>query len=373
MKTSHSILVAPYAFKGTLTSIEAAEAVAAALMQLQPDLRIIQLPLGDGGSGTLDALVGGSGGEVVVSRSTHADGATKESRWGMLSDGRGVIEAAESIALSGVSADKRHPELLTTAGLGELILNASEMKVTSLLIGLGDTATHDCGLGMASKLGYRFLDDTGEEIEPVGAMLPRLAQIDSSRVHTSLAALDCTVLCDVMNPLLGPDGAALRFASQKGAEPRTVALLEEGSRRFAEVCLRDLGIEVAGLPGAGAAGGLGAGLAAFLGGRLVSGAERVLDVVGFDNKLQECSTVITGEGRVDRKTLLGKGVSQIASRAASAGLRCLIVTGGVEGDLHELEDQLGTTIIVLNESGEDRDSALQAINSTLTTFSGMIE
>jgi glycerate kinase len=225
-----------------------------------------------------------------------------------------------------------------------------------MYVGLGDTATHDCGLGMAYALGFRFYDAGGRELMPVGAMLSRLATVDAAFVPSTIRNLNCTALCDVMNPLLGSDGAALRFASQKGADSTTVMRLEDGGVRFAKIVSRDLGVEVATLAGAGAAGGLGAGLAAFLGARLVSGAETLLDVVGFDSMLQGCHAVITGEGRVDEKTLLGKGVAQVARRAAAHGVHCVIVAGSIEGEKEMLEEKLKATIILLHESRADAES-----------------
>jgi glycerate kinase len=346
------ILIAPYTFKGTMTSSEAADVIAGMIRRLTPHAHLLQLPLGDGGTGTLDALVGGIGGEIRVDRCTQATGTTGKCRWGLLSDGRCVIEAAECIALARVPHDRRSPHRLVTHGLGELVLKALESDVTSMLIGLGDTATHDCGLGMASALGFRFLDRYGNPLSPAGTSLIELDTIDTRQVYQRLPSVHVTALCDVMNMLTGSDGAAMRFARQKGADTRTVELLEEGGHRFARVVERDLGVSVSELPGAGAAGGLGAGLAAFLGADLVSGAEAVLNAVGFEDRLRQCSMVVTGEGRVDGKTLLGKGVAMVARRAAQAGVGCIIVAGGIEGDQQALEEQLNASIVLLDQLSE---------------------
>jgi glycerate kinase len=351
--TLHSILIAPYAFKGTLTAAEAADAIASAIPS-SPGCRL--LPLGDGGAGTLNALVRGIGGEMRLHRCTRAVGDPAECPWGILDDGRAVIEAAGCIALADVPPDERDPSRLTTRGLGELVIEAMAHGCSTIVLGLGDTATHDCALGMASALGYRFLDDRGDPLEPIGASLPNLARIISDDVLPQLRSTSFTLLCDVLNPLLGPDGAALRFASQKGADEATVQMLEAGSRRFATIVERDLGRPVADIPGAGAAGGLGAGAAAFLLATLASGADAVLDAVGFDRLLPEYDLVVTGEGRIDRKTLLGKGTANVARRAARAGVGCVIVTGMVEGDRREFERELGATIIECGGAGSGEPS-----------------
>jgi glycerate kinase len=258
-----------------------------------------------------------------------------------------VIEAAQAIALADVPISDRDPSMLSSFPLGELIVAALDADVSALTIGLGDTATHDCGLGVAAALGYRFLGSDGEELEPVGRSLRRIAHIDRSGARTIPDTVSVLVYCDVLNPLCGPDGAALRFAGQKGAGIDSIEELEEGTGEFAEVIRRDLGIDVATIPGAGAAGGLGAGLAAFCGGRLTGGAEGVLDAVGFDERARNADLVITGEGRLDEKTLLGKGVAHVVRRARRVGTRVLIITGGVEGEVGWWEKELGVKIVEL--------------------------
>lgn len=349
-----SILIAPYGFKGTLSAREVANAVALGIRDVMPDANLYLLPLGDGGAGTLDALITGSGGEYRSALYPDATGLPRQCSWGMLADGTAVIEAARVIALADVPDTLRDPSRLVTTGLGELILHALQASPAALIIGLGDTATHDCGLGIGAALGYRFLDRNGRELVPAGRSLPLLAAIDSSHAHHLPDNIRRTIFCDVINPLLGPDGAALRFASQKGADAGTVELLEKGSGRFAEIVKRDLGKSIADIPGAGAAGGLGAGLAAFLGAELVSGADGVLDAVGFDDLAAAADLIITGEGMLDAKTLLGKGVGRVADRArrqASQVMasRVMIVAGKAEGDSDFWEEKLGAIVV---QSGE---------------------
>lgn len=344
---SRRILIASYPFKGTMTALEAAQRIGSTITELLPGAELEMLPLGDGGSGTLDALVKGTGGRYMTARCHDPFEWVVERSWGVLGDGSGAIEAARCVALADIPEERRNPERLTTRGIGDLIVAAIDAGVRRLLVGLGDTATHDCGLGVGAVLGYEFLNEDGIELPAIGASLEDLHTIvpppDGSRLH----GLDVVALCDVSNMLTGPDGAALRFSGQKGADDEMRNMLEEGSKNFARIVLRDLGVDVSQIPGGGAAGGLGAGLAAFCGATLVGGAEYLLDTIDFDARLRGCDLVVTGEGRVDEKTLLGKGVMQIARRATESGIPCLVVCGAVEGEKTELESRLGAEIVEL--------------------------
>ncbi len=359
MKVRH-ILVAPYAFKGTLTASDAAACIADGVARLDPRIQCRLLPLGDGGSGTLDALVHALGGRIFTASCTGALGIARGCRWGLAGDGSAILEAAQAIALADVPADRRDPSRCTTAGLGEMLRLACDALPARILIGLGDTATHDCGLGVGSRLGYRFLDRHGRELPPVGHSLSNLAAIVPPACDALPAGPPVVALCDVMNPLLGPDGAALRFAGQKGADPAMIASLEEGGIRFAEVVRRDLGLCLTDVPGAGAAGGLGAGLMAFAGATLVAGAAGVLDAVGFDTIAVGCDCIITGEGTLDAKTLLGKGVMQVVERAQALKTPVLVIPGRVEGDRHVWEARLGVTIAPLEEEAPGQPDALRS-------------
>ncbi len=345
--TLTTALLAPYPYKGTLGPADAARAMADGVRRFSTLIGTHALPLADGGSGTLDALIDARGGEIHTLTVPDAAGRRRSCRWGMTGSGDALVEAAEVIALASLPSASRHPASLTTRGVGLLILEALGRRPSSLAIGLGDTATHDCGLGIGALLGYRFLDEYGRGLPPVGASLPRLTTIDASSVHRPDSAIPIHVYCDVLNPLVGPDGAALRFAGQKGANRATIELLELGGGMFLDAVERDLGVRVGDLPGAGAAGGLGAGLVAFLGGRLEGGADAVLAAAGFDRALADADLVITGEGRLDSKTMLGKGVGRIAQLTAEAGKKLLIVVGRVEGDSAEWEGRLGGTIVEL--------------------------
>jgi glycerate 2-kinase len=349
----HRILVAPLAFKGTLSAADAASIIVAEIRAARPTWSIAELPLADGGRGTVDALVRARGGRYHVMPIADALGRRIEARWGELPGGVAVIEVAECIGLGDVMPSRRDPSRLSTAGIGSLLRAIACAGMRDVLVGLGDTATHDCGIGIAAELGFRFLDRRGVPLAPIGRSLPEIVRIDTRHVLPEARGLRITGFCDVMNPLLGIEGAALAFSPQKGADQKTVGMLEEGSRMFASVAAHDLGANIANMPGAGAAGGIGAGLAAFFGARLVSGAEAVLDAVGFDRLAAGTDAIITGEGRVDRQTFLGKGVARIAERARRANHKLVVFAGSLGGPHAQLESRLDASIVPLPPSTSD--------------------
>lgn len=343
----HRILVAPLAFKGTLSAADAATIIATEIRGARPTWSVAELPLADGGRGTVAALVRARGGKVHVVPCADALGRRIEARWGELPGKVAVIEVAECLALADVHPSRRDPSRLSTAGVGSLLRAIAFAGMREVLVGLGDTATHDCGIGAASELGVRFLDRRGYALPPIGRSLGDIASIDVRGVLPELKGLRITCFCDVMNPLLGIEGAALAFSPQKGADKAMVGMLEEGSRIFASVAMHSLGANVAQQPGAGAAGGIGAGLAAIFGARLVSGAEAILDAVDFDRLADMSDVIVTGEGKVDRQTFLGKGVARVAERARRAARPVVVFTGGLGGPHAQLESRLGAMIIPL--------------------------
>lgn len=342
---AHRILVAPLSFKGTLSAAEAAGVIAAEIRGARPSWLVAQIPLADGGRGTVDALVQARGGRIHRVPCADALGRRIEARWGELPGNVAVIEVAECIGLAAVPSSRRDPSRLSTAGVGSLLRAIAFAGMREVLVGLGDTATHDCGIGLAAELGFRFRDRRGAVLPPIGRSLPAIASIDTRDVLPEIRGLRIVGFCDVMNPVLGIEGAALAFAPQKGADAQMVTMLEEGSRVLMSVAARDLGANVAQVPGAGAAGGIGAGLAAFLGARLTSGAEAVLEAVEFDRLASEADVILTGEGRVDRQTFLGKGVARVAERARRATRPLVVFAGSIDGPHAQLEDRLGATIV----------------------------
>lgn len=357
------IIIAPYGFKGTMDAADVAASVADLLARHGPDLVTCQLPLGDGGRGTTRAIVSARHGEFLETTATGADGRRRGCTVGRIGE-EGVMEAAEAIALADVRPEERDPGRLTTRGVGELMLFLARRGCRAISVGLGDTATCDCGIGMLHALGYRFLDAAGHQLVPVGASLGAIARIEG-RLDPMLRGVPIRVLCDVLNPLFGDDGAALLFSGQKGASPDEAEMLEEGGRGFAEVVRAALGVRLDAARGAGAAGGLGSAFAAFLGAELVGGADAVLDAVRFGELLADARLVITGEGGLDRKTLLGKGTGRVAIAARDAGVQCVIIAGKIEGERAALQRELGATILELGGKPSGREDAIARLAERL--------
>lgn len=334
------IALAPNAFRGSITALDACRCLetglrASALAESRP-LEVVAMPLADGGDGTLDVLLAGLGGQRIGVDVTGPRGEPVRADFGLLGDGRtAIIEMARASGVELLRSDERDPRFTTTHGTGELIRAALDHGARRLLVGIGGSATNDGGAGCAAALGFELLDESGEPIPPGGAGLALLDHIDADdarRWLDSLSPLDIRVLSDVTNPLVGPDGATYTFARQKGATDDMLPFLDGNLARLADVMRRDLGVDVEHLPGAGAAGGLGAGLMAFLGAQLVPGGAAIIDLLGYAEKLAGCDLVITGEGALDAQTGGGKGVQRIAEVAAQAGVPVVALAGALKAD-----------------------------------------
>jgi glycerate kinase len=340
------IVAAPQALKGSLDAPAVGAAIAAGLRRVLPDVEIVVLPVADGGEGTVDALVAATDGSLRHARVTGPLGEPVEARFGLLgvrASGDGTTAIIEMAAASGlplVPEGRRDPRVTTTYGTGELMLAALAAGARHLLIGIGGSATNDGGAGMAQALGVRLLDAAGNDLPPGGAALARLTRIDLAGLDARLRGVDVTVLSDVDNPLCGPRGASAIYGPQKGATPAMVAELDAALAHYAVVLWRDLGVDVANLPGAGAAGGLGAGLMALLGARLRPGAEAVLSAIDLAGHLAGAALVITAEGRVDEQTAMGKSVGAVARLAQERAIPVIVLAGS-----------LGTGYAALYESG----------------------
>ncbi|OOE14531.1 glycerate kinase [Fictibacillus arsenicus] len=310
------IIIAPDSFKESMTAAEVCAAVKVGFRKVFGDTEYVQVPVGDGGEGTVQSVVDATDGQIVEVTATGPLGEKVDAFYGLTGDGKtAVIEMAAASGLHLVPREKRNPLVTTTRGTGELILDALDKKVERIVLGLGGSATNDGGAGMASALGVKFLDVNGEELRPGGEALGELLTIDVSDMDPRLKSVKVDVACDVTNPLTGPLGASAVFGPQKGATPEKVGVLDAGLKRYAEVVERNLGLQVDELPGAGAAGGLGAGVVAFLDGKLQSGIDLVLDVIGFEEAVRDADLVITGEGRIDSQTVHGKAPVGVAKRA----------------------------------------------------------
>ncbi|HZA84859.1 MAG TPA: glycerate kinase [Actinomycetes bacterium] len=322
------VVVAPDKFEGSLRAGQAAEAIEAGLRRARPDAEVVRLPLGDGGAGTLDAIVE-AGFERVPVRATGPTGEPVAAAIAV--DGaRAFVEMAEASGLKRLPGGRRAPLEATTYGTGELLAAALDGGARELVLGIGGSATTDGGAGMAVALGARLLDRAGIDLPLGGAALLQLARVDVSGLDRRLADARVTVASDVDNPLVGPEGASHVFGPQKGAGPDEVLLLDSALRRYARVLADDLGVEVADTPGAGAAGGLGAGAIAFLGAELRTGIDLVLQLVGFERALDGADLVITGEGKLDAQSLRGKAPVGVARAAAAHGVPVVVMAGAVE-------------------------------------------
>jgi glycerate kinase len=342
-------VIAPNAFKGSLSALEAAEAIAEGVHAALAEADVVLVPIADGGDGTVDALVAATSGERRTLRVRGPLGDPVDADYGLIEGGStAVIEMAKAAGLALLPPHKRDPRITTTFGVGELLQRAYDDGARHFIVGIGGSATNDGGAGMAQALGYHLLDEKGHELPPGGLALKRLARIHVGGVHASWKEADVEVACDVTNPLTGPSGASAVYGPQKGATPEMVAELDAALKHFAEVIRRDLGVDVEQLPGAGAAGGLGAGLVAFTGARLRPGAEMVMEALRLDERLAGAELVITGEGRLDSQTArFGKGPAAVAKHARRAGILVVALAGSVadEAELRVLFDGLETTLV----------------------------
>lgn len=324
------ILVAPQEFKGSLNATEAAAAIAAGVRAVAPAAQLDEAPLSDGGPGLVDAMLAAKGGERIVSDAHDPRMRPLRAAWALLADGTAVIEMAAASGLVLVPSAERDPLTATTYGSGELVRAALDRGVRHIIVGVGGSATVDAGAGAIAALGARLLDAGGAELQPGGAALAQLGRIDISGVDARLASCELRVATDVDSPLCGPAGAAIMFGPQKGASPDGVRALEAALRRFAEIVLRDFGIDLLKMPGAGAAGGLGAGLVAAAGATIEPGFPLVAEAVGLDARIAAADLVITGEGRLDAQTARGKTAAGVASMARAQGKPVIAIAGHVE-------------------------------------------
>lgn len=331
------IVIAPNAFKDCMTAAAAAEAMAAGVLAACPEAERVLSPVADGGDGLVAALTGALAGRLRTALVAGPRGEKVAAQFCHLpEESTAVIEMAAASGLALLPSRRRDPLQASTRGTGELILAALGLGARRIVVGIGGSATNDGGCGVAAALGAKFLDERGREVEPMGATLARIAAIDLSGMDMRLDGATVEVMCDVDNPLLGERGASRVYAPQKGASPEQVEELERGMENLAAVIERDLGRRVADLPGAGAAGGMGAGLHAFLGAKLRKGIDVVLELVGLEKKLAGADLVLTAEGKLDLQTASGKAPAGVAALAKKHGIPCLAFAGGIGDGLAEL-------------------------------------
>ncbi len=315
---SRLIGIAPDSFKGSLSSSQVSRTIIAAWKEVCPEDRLAAFPLADGGEGTVDALVNATGGEQRICRVLDPLGRSVDAAWGLLGDKTtAVIEMASASGLYRLSPDERNPLFTSTYGTGQLLVDALDNGCRRVIVGIGGSATNDGGAGMAQALGVRLLDGKGKPLPPGGRFLNRLHQISLENLHPGIPQTEFIAACDVDNPLCGPEGASAVYGPQKGATPEMIDELDQALQHYAAILKRELNADVLQVPGAGAAGGLGAGLMALLNARLGPGVDLVMEYSGFREWLEKESVdlVITGEGEINSQTARGKvpvGVSRLA-------------------------------------------------------------
>lgn len=332
------IVIAPDSFKESLAAPDVARALEKGLRRALPKAQYVRVPMADGGEGTVDAVLAATGGRRVRCRVSDPLGQAVHASFGLLPDGSAVIEMAAASGLPRVPPERRDPTRTTSFGTGELIRAACARGARRIVIGIGGSATNDCGVGMAQALGAEFRDARGRVIETrlAGGDLARVASMDLTGVAATLGGAEILVACDVRNPLCGPNGASAVFGPQKGARPAQVRQLDANLEHFGRLLERATAQRLLRRPGAGAAGGLGAALMACCGGRLVPGAALLAEVVGLAGHLSGADLVITGEGRIDFQTAFGKTPAGVADVAGRCGVPVIALGGGLADDARQV-------------------------------------
>ena len=354
-----TILLAFDSFKGSLTSREVADAFEEGVRTIVPDCEVRKVCLADGGEGTAEALVTSLDGEWVEAEVFDPLMRPIRARYGLVDNGQtGIIEMAVASGLPLLDKNERNPLKTSTYGTGQLIADALARGCRKLLIGIGGSATNDAGIGMLMALGYRFLDAEGNPLPGRGESLEQIVFIDDTHALAELKSVEIYVACDVTNPFCGPQGAAHIFAPQKGADEAMVARLDRGLSHFASIINEYNRVDVVNIPGAGAAGGLGGAFSALLNAQLSRGVEIVLDALHFEELLKGCDLVVTGEGRIDDQTLMGKAPSGVLKVASRRVIPTIAIGGSVEW-CKELEDCGFFSILSINEENLPLHIAMQ--------------
>lgn len=352
------VLFASDSFKGSLSSGRIAELLDIAVLKVFPDAVTDSMSVADGGEGTMDVVVNELNGkfkEIPVKGPLFED---TVAAYGTLPNNRAIIEMAAASGLPMVPNEKRNPLYTTTYGTGQLIKDALESGIRKITIAIGGSATNDGGMGALTALGVKFLDSNGNELDGCGENLEKVCKIDISGMHPAVKETQFDVMCDITNPLLGEKGASYVFGPQKGADELMVKRLDGGMKNFADITASTIGEDYRNMEGAGAAGGLGFALKAFLGGELKPGIEAVLDLLDFDSHLKDVDLVITGEGRMDSQSAYGKVASGVGKRCKKAGVLAVAIVGGVMDGYEEIYNCGISSVITTINSAMDIDEAI---------------
>ena len=335
------IIIAPQAFKGSISGMNAAKAIEAGVKIVLPDSETILLPIADGGDGTLETLIDVMGGDIVSETISGPFGSKIKADWGALSNKKtAILEMARTSGLALINPKDLDPYKATTFGLGELISKAMDKGYREFIVGIGGSATNDAGAGLAQALGVRLLNASGKEIDFGGFNLKYLDSIDMSRIDPRVKESIFKVACDVDNPMCGPEGASTVYGPQKGASKEMITVLDNALQHFSHIVNRDMNKQIKHMPGAGAAGGLGGGMFAFLNASLKKGVDIVLDTVDFDQKLENADLVITGEGQIDFQTVFSKAPIGVAKASKAKNIPVVGLSGSL-GTNYELVHKHG--------------------------------
>lgn len=357
------VIVSPDSFKGSLSAIEAADAMKEGVRRVFPQTEIIKLPIADGGEGTMDTLVHAVNGKHVNVRVHDPLMRLIDAEYGLVNDGEtAVIEMAKASGLTLLTEDERNPVITTTFGTGEMIKDAIRRGCRSFLIAIGGSATNDAGTGMLKALGFRFLDKNGTETDGTGQSLSAIHSIDTSTVLPELRQASFQIACDVNNPFSGEDGAAYIYATQKGADKEMITLLDEGLENFRQLINREKNIDLNSIAGAGAAGGLGGGLVAFLDAKLEVGIDMILDAVNYEEHLQYADLIFTGEGQIDKQSIMGKALSGILAAASKKEVPVIALGGSVE-DIEVLNNEGFLSVLSITPAPISLQEALSKKNA----------
>jgi glycerate kinase len=361
------VIVAPNAFKGSLSATQAAIAIARGVKEVFPDAEVVEIPVADGGEGTVEALVSAHRGTYEWVNVEGPLGDPVLASYGLIDGGKtAVVELASASGYVLVTPAMRDPRKTSTYGFGQLLEAARKSGAKKIIAGIGSSATNDGGAGMAQALGYSFLDAAGRELPRGGAALIRLERIDDSNLNPGWRSVQVQVACDVTNPLTGPEGASAVYGPQKGADPIAVRMLDRALGHLADVFEHQFGKHVADIPGAGAAGGTGAGLIAFLDAKLISGAALVVDASGFPEALSGAQLVITGEGRADNQTAYGKAPGEVARRAQAAGVPAVLIAGTTGAGWETLLTKGFSAVTTLGQEGDNLQDLMHDAGPALT-------
>ncbi|MBN1184429.1 MAG: glycerate kinase [Bacteroidales bacterium] len=331
------ILVAPDSFKDCLSSGEVANSIEEGILLALPDAIIEKVPLADGGEGTVEAMIEATGGKIFKARVHDPLMRLIDSCFGVLGDGKtAVIGMSAASGLELLTKNERNPAYTTTYGTGELIKATLDLGCENLIIGIGGSATNDGGAGMLRALGIKLLDKCGNEVQQGGQFLLEIASIDTSQFDKRLAKTRIKLACDVTNPLYGARGAAYTYAQQKGATPEMVMKLDRALEHYAEILKAATGKDVSQIPGSGAAGGIAAGMMAFMEVTIVPGAELIMETLGLEEKIKHADIIITGEGMIDGQTLFGKAPFRVAQMAKKYSKPVVGIAGSIAGDYEQL-------------------------------------